>query len=66
MWMLFSKTVWSAAGLVGLAVYQASTDQWPAAVQSCLAALAALGLRQAVERQAAPAAAPPRGGPPLP
>lgn len=67
MWMLTSKTIWAAAGLAGLALHQATTDQWPAAVQTFLGALAALGLRHAIERQApAPAPPAPPAPPPLP
>jgi hypothetical protein len=47
------KTYLAATGLVGLAIYQASTSQYEQAVQSFLAALAAAGLRHAVAKQAA-------------
>jgi hypothetical protein len=46
------KTYLAAIGLVGLAVYQASTSQYEQAVQSFLAALATVGLRHAVAKQA--------------
>jgi hypothetical protein len=42
------KTYIAAIGLVGLAVYQFSQNQFDAGVQSLLAALAAAGLRHAV------------------
>jgi hypothetical protein len=45
------KTYLAVAGLVGLAVYQASQGQLEAAVQSILAALAAAGLRHAVAKK---------------
>lgn len=44
------KTYLAAIGLFGLAAYQASTGDYPAAVQSFLAGLAALGLRHAVSQ----------------
>ena len=47
------KTYLAAIGLVGLAIYQASTAKYEQAVQSFLAALAAAGLRHAVAKQAA-------------
>ena len=47
---LTSKTVWAAAGLAGLALYQLTTGDYVTAFQTGMAALAALGLRQAVER----------------
>jgi hypothetical protein len=42
------KTYLAAAGLVGLAIYQVSQGQIEPAVQSILAALAAVGLRSAI------------------
>jgi hypothetical protein len=42
------KTYLAALGLFGLAVYQLSQGDYPAAVQNVLAALAATGLRHAV------------------
>jgi len=45
------KTFFAAAGLVGLALYQASTHDFASAWQSLMAALAAFGLKMAVERQ---------------
>ena len=47
------KTYLAAAGLLGLAIYQASQGDYPAAVQSVLAALAAAGLRNAITTTAA-------------
>ncbi len=46
------KTYLAAAGLVGLAVYQASQGQIDGAAQSALAALTAVGLRHAVAKNA--------------
>jgi hypothetical protein len=48
------KTYLAAAGLLGLAVYQFSQGQVEAALQSLLAAAAAFGLRQAVQKVAPP------------
>jgi hypothetical protein len=45
------KTYIAAAGLLGLAIYQASVGQIEAAIQSLLAALAAFGLRNAVAKK---------------
>lgn len=42
------KTYLAAAGLLGLALYQFSQGQVEAAIQSFLAALAAFGIRQAL------------------
>ena len=42
------KTYLAAAGLLGLALYQFSQGQVEAAIQSFLGALAAFGLRQAL------------------
>jgi hypothetical protein len=42
------KTYLAAAGLVGLAIYQVSQGQVELAIQSFLAALAAVGLRSAI------------------
>lgn len=44
------KTYLAALGLVGLAVYQFSQGQVELALQSFMAALAAFGLRQAIDR----------------
>jgi hypothetical protein len=44
------KTYLAAAGLVGLALYQASTGDMTTAWQSLMAGLAAFGLRAAVAR----------------
>ena len=46
--LLKSKTIWAAIGLLGLAVYQESTGNLEAAVQTFLAALAAVGLRHGI------------------
>ena len=53
------KTYLAAAGLVGLAIYQLSQGEIQAAIQSFLAALAALGIRHAVGRAESAAAADP-------
>lgn len=45
------KTYLAAIGLFGLAAYQFSQGQVELAIQSLMAALAAFGLRKAVERQ---------------
>jgi len=45
------KTVLAAAGLFGLAVYQASQGDYIHAIQSALAALAVFGVRVAIARQ---------------
>ncbi len=42
------KTYLVAAGLLGLAIYQASVGNYEAAIQSLLAAGAAAGLRNAI------------------
>lgn len=42
------KTYIAAAGLFGLALYQASQGNLEAAIQSALGALTALGLRNAI------------------
>lgn len=47
-----SKTFWSAVGLVGLAIYQATQGDWALALTTFLAALAALGVRHAVAKAA--------------
>lgn len=44
------KTYIAAAGLLGLALYQATTGDMTNAAQSVLAALAAAGLRHAVNK----------------
>jgi hypothetical protein len=54
-WLDGKKTYLAAAGLFGLALYQFSVGQVDPAVQSFLAALAALGLRHAVAKAAPPA-----------
>jgi hypothetical protein len=46
------KTYIAAAGLAGLALYQASIGQYDQASQSILAALAAAGIRHAVAKAA--------------
>jgi len=46
------KTYLAAAGLFGLALYQASVGQYDQAAQSVLAALAAAGLRGAIAKSA--------------
>lgn len=51
------KTYLAAAGLAALAVYQFSQSQFDSAAESLLAALAAVGLRSAVAKSAAPAVA---------
>jgi hypothetical protein len=48
-----SKTYLAAIGLVGLAVYQASTGDYSQAIQSLMGALAAAGLRSAIAKQSA-------------
>ena len=45
------KTYFAAIGLVGLAVYQASTGEYPQAIQSIMGALATVGLRSAIANQ---------------
>ena len=42
------KTYIAAAGLLGLAIYQFSTEQYQAGFQSLLAAATAAGLRNAI------------------
>ncbi len=44
------KTYVAAIGLVGLTVYQLSVGDVSAALQSLMAALAALGVRHAIQR----------------
>jgi hypothetical protein len=44
------KTYLAAAGLLGLALYQASTRDYQAAIQSFMAALATAGLRNAISK----------------
>ncbi len=44
------KTYIAAAGLLGLAVYQASQADYASAYQSFMAALAAVGLRHAIAK----------------
>lgn len=53
-WFVGRKTYIAAAGLLGLAVYQASVGQYEAAIQSVIAALAATGLRNAITTTAMP------------
>lgn len=50
---LTSKTFWAAAGLFGLALYQATQGQYEAAWQGIMAALGAIGLRHALAKEAA-------------
>ncbi len=45
------STYLAAAGLLGYALYQVSTGDYPAAVQSFFAALAAFGIRRAVANE---------------
>lgn len=45
------KTYLSALGLFGLAAYQLSTGDYGTALQSVLAGLAAIGVRDAIARQ---------------
>lgn len=45
------KTYLAALGLVGLSLHQLSQGQYDQAIQSFLAALAALGLRHAIEKK---------------
>lgn len=45
------KTYLAAVGLLGLALWQFSQGEYPAAIQSFLAALAAFGLRHAIEKK---------------
>lgn len=47
------KTYIGAAGMFGLAVYQASQGQLPGAFQSAMAALTAVGLRHSVAKAGA-------------
>ena len=44
------KTYLAALGLAGLGLYQISQGDYPAALQSFLAALAAAGLRRAIAK----------------
>jgi hypothetical protein len=44
------KTYVAAAGLIGLALFQFSSGDYPAAWQSMMAGLAAFGLKHAVSR----------------
>jgi hypothetical protein len=46
------KTYLAAVGLLGLAIYQASTAQYEQAIQTFLAALTAAGLRSAIAKTA--------------
>ena len=45
-----NKTYLAAFGLMGLAVYQLSTGDYTAALQSFMAGLAAMGLRNGLEK----------------
>lgn len=45
------KTYLAALGLLGLAIYQFSQGQIELAIQSLMAALAAFGLRQAIDKK---------------
>ena len=45
------KTYLTAIGLLGLAIYQFSTEQYEAGIQSLLAAAAASGLRNAIAQK---------------
>lgn len=45
------KTYIAAAGLLGLALYQATQQQYDQALQNFLAALAAFGIKKAIARQ---------------
>jgi hypothetical protein len=45
------KTYVAGVGLFGLAIYQVSTGDYQTAMQSFLAALAAVGLRHAIAKQ---------------
>jgi len=49
------KTYSAAIGLLGLAVYQFSNDEVELGIQSLLAALAAFGLRDAIDKKKKPA-----------
>lgn len=53
-WLVGKKTYIAALGLLGLAIYQASTGEYQAAVQSVIAALAAAGLRNAITTASIP------------
>jgi hypothetical protein len=44
------KTYTAAAGLIGLAIYQATQGQYDQAIQSLMAGIAALGLRHAIAK----------------
>ncbi len=44
------KTYIAAAGLIGLALYQLSVEQYATALQSFLAGLTAMGLRHAIAK----------------
>ena len=46
--VLFGSSVFSAIGLLGLAIYQGSTKDYGAAFQSVMAALALLGITKQV------------------
>jgi hypothetical protein len=47
------KTYFSAVGLIGLAVYQFSQNDYASALQSLLAGIAAFGVRSALARHEA-------------
>lgn len=57
------KTYLAAAGLFGLALYDASVGQYEQAVQQFLAALAAAGLRHAIAKGQADQSIPPADRP---
>mgnify|MGYP007037435432 CR=1 FL=1 len=48
------KTYLAVAGLIGLAIYQASTGEYQAAIQTAMAAAAAAGLRNAITTASTP------------
>ena len=48
------KTYSAAIGLLGLAVYQFANEQYELGMQSLFAALAAFGLRSAIEKKVEP------------
>jgi len=48
------KTYLAVAGLIGLAIYQASVGQYEQAIQTAIAAAAAAGLRNAITTASTP------------
>mgnify|MGYP001216124430 FL=1 len=48
------KTYLAVAGLIGLAIYQASVGQYEQAIQTAIAAAAAAGLRSAITTASTP------------